>query len=71
MAYYSGFDLGKSSVKLCLTDEKGILIKEASRSYELLQPKQGWKEIEPKTWWENSCEAIEELLDGVDGSLVK
>jgi len=71
MSYYIGFDLGTSSVKLCLTDEKGNLIKEASRSYELLQPNQGWKEIDPRTWWENSCEAIEELLDGTDGCLVK
>ena len=71
MSYYIGFDLGTSSVKLCLTDEKGNLIKEASRSYEVLQPTPGWKEIAPETWWENACEAMQELLDGVDGSLVK
>jgi len=71
MSYYIGFDLGTSSVKLCLTDENGTLIKEASRSYELLQPAPGWKEIEPGTWWENSCEAMKELLEDVDGSLVK
>lgn len=71
MSYYIGFDLGTSSVKLCLTDEKGNLIKEANRSYEVLQPTLGWKEIDPETWWENACEAMQELLEGVDGSLIK
>lgn len=71
MFYYIGFDLGTSSVKLCLTDEKGKIINEASRSYELQQPVPGWKEINPSVWWENSCEAMEELLRGVDGEKVK
>lgn len=71
MFYYIGFDLGTSSVKLCLVDEKGKLIKEVSRSYEVLQPVPGWKEISPEIWWENSCEAIKELLEDVDGKLIK
>lgn len=71
MSYYIGFDLGTSSVKLCLTDENGSLIKEVSRSYEVLQPAPGWKEIAPEIWWKNSCEAMLELLNGVDGKLIK
>lgn len=66
MSYYIGFDLGTSSVKLCLTDGKGKLIKEVNKSYELLQPVPGWKEIDPEKWWEKSCEAMQELLEGVD-----
>ena len=71
MSYYIGFDLGTSSVKLCLTDEKGKLVKEASRSYEVLQPTLGWKEIDPEIWWESACEAMKELLDGFNGGLIK
>lgn len=71
MSYYIGFDLGTSSVKLCLTDEKGTIMKETSRSYEVLQPTLGWKEIDPEIWWKNSMEAMEELLENVDGSLIK
>lgn len=71
MAYYIGLDLGTSSVKVCLTDEKGTLIKESSCSYEVLQPDLGWKEISPEIWWEKSCEALSELLRDVDGTLVK
>lgn len=71
MSYYIGIDLGTSSVKLCLTDGQGALIRESGRSYTLLQPKPGWKEIEPETWWEAACQAMEELLDGFDGSLIR
>lgn len=71
MCYYIGIDLGTSSVKLCLTDEKGKIIREAGRTYRLLQPFPGWKEIEPETWWEGFCGAMKELLDGVDGSRVR
>ncbi len=71
MSYYIGLDLGTSSVKLCLTDEKGKLIKEASRSYEVQQPTLGWKEIEPETWWKNTCEAMNELLEGIEGCRIK
>lgn len=71
MSYYIGLDLGTSSVKLCLTNEDGVLLKEASRPYELLQPALGWKEIEPEIWWKQSCEAMKELLDGVDGGQIR
>ena len=66
MSYYIGLDLGTSSVKLCLTNEDGVLLKEASRSYELQQPALGWKEIEPEIWWRQTCGAMRELLEGVD-----
>lgn len=71
MSYYIGIDLGTSSVKLCLIDQDGKLIKECSKSYELLQPFSGWKEIDTNTWWECTCDAFAELLTGVDSSLVK
>lgn len=70
MSYYIGLDMGTSSVKLCLTDESGNLLKESSRSYDVLQPSLGWKEIDPKTWWDRTCEAIVELLDDIDGKQV-
>ncbi len=71
MSYYIGIDLGTSSVKLCLTNEKGKLVKGASRSYELLCPAAGWKEVEPETWWDRFCRAMEELLEGIDGNLIR
>ena len=71
MSYYIGLDLGTSSVKLCLIDEKGTYIKEASKSYEVSQPRSGWKEIEPELWWKCTCDAMDELLKSVDVHCIK
>lgn len=71
MSYYIGLDLGTSSVKLCLIDEKGTYIKEASRCYEVFQPQSGWKEINPELWWKCTCEAMDELLKSVDVHHIK
>lgn len=50
MGNFIGIDLGTSSVKLVLTDDQGKVLREAGESYSLLQPRSGWKEIEPDTW---------------------
>lgn len=71
MAHYIGIDLGTSSCKLLLTDEKGSVLREASRQYRLLQPKEGWKEIEASTWWQAVREALLQLLENTDPSQVK
>lgn len=67
---YTGIDLGTSSVKLVLTDETGKVLRESSQDYSLLQPAQGWKEIEPETWWSAAANALGRLLDGVDRAQV-
>ena len=68
---FIGIDLGTSSVKLILADETGMILRESSREYSLLQPAQGWKEIWPRTWWEAASQAMDELLDGTDRSAVE
>ena len=71
MSYYMGIDLGTSSVKLYLNDQNGNLLKESSRSYEFSQPNSGWKEIETDLWWNRMCEAVDELLTGIDRLEIK
>lgn len=71
MTYFIGIDLGTSSVKLVLTNEKGTILRESSQDYQLLQPSQGWKEIDPLTWWEAMSSALERLLEKEDGQLVE
>lgn len=71
MAYYIGIDLGTSSVKLVLTDPTGRVVKEAEEAYPLLQPRSGWKEIEPDTWWKAVCRSMASLLDRGEGSRVE
>ena len=67
---FIGIDLGTSSVKLVLTDETGRILREAGADYTLLQPAQGWKEIDPETWWAAASNALDTLLDGTDRKAV-
>ena len=55
---YIGIDLGTSSVKIILVDEKGNLIKEDSLTYPLYFPKDGWSEQNPQDW----LDAITKIL---------
>lgn len=69
--YYLGIDLGTSSVKLLLVDEKGNIIKTASRKYPLIFPKDGWSEQNPSDWWEGTLSALSEITENIDRSLIK
>ena len=68
---YIGIDLGTSSVKLLLVDEKGSILKTAVREYPLIFPRDGWSEQSPEEWWKGTLSALEEITDGTDKSLIK
>lgn len=68
---YIGIDLGTSSVKLLLSDEKGNILKTASRDYPLIFPRDGWSEQDPAEWKKGTLSALSELLEGTDRSLIK
>ena len=70
MRYYIGIDLGTSAVKLLLTDGAGAVLRAVSREYPLCFPQPGWSEQAPEDWWDAVCDAMPELLLGVDASLV-
>ena len=71
MKYYIGIDLGTSSVKLMLVDEEGEIKNTVTKEYPVFYPRSGWSEQNAEDWWKAVCEAIPELLDGVDGRSVK
>ena len=50
MKYYLGIDLGTSSIKVSLADEKGNIIDSESSSYPLILPKPNWSEQDPNEW---------------------
>ncbi|MBR0086628.1 MAG: xylulokinase, partial [Lachnospiraceae bacterium] len=54
--YYIGVDLGTSSVKLLLMDEKGGIEKIVSREYPLYFPENGWSEQSPEDWYEQTID---------------
>ena len=69
--YYLGIDLGTSSVKLLLSDEKGNIVKTAVRDYPLIFPREGWSEQKPSDWVEGTLSALGEITEGIDKSLIR
>ncbi len=64
---YVGIDLGTSSVKLILCDEKGTIINTVTKEYPLSFPKEGWAEQNPSDWYEQTVLGLRELV-GVRGA---
>ena len=48
---FIGIDLGTSSTKLLLSDEKGNILNTVSKDYPLIFPHPGWSEQDPELWW--------------------
>ena len=67
---YIGIDLGTSSVKLLLTDEKGAILKTVSREYPLFFPQAGWSEQNPEDWLRETVTGIRELTADADKSKI-
>ena len=66
--YYAGIDLGTSSVKLLLMDQKGEIAKIVSREYPLSFPHPGWSEQAPEDWWKESMAGLKDLIADIDKS---
>lgn len=67
---YIGIDLGTSSVKLILMDEKGNILNTVTEEYALSFPNPGWSEQNPYDWYEQTVKGMKRLLDGQDKSKV-
>ena len=55
-----GIDLGTSSVRALLIDSHGNSLALGAREYRVDMPHPGWSEQNPDTWWEATCEAVQE-----------
>lgn len=51
MKYYLGIDLGTSSIKVSLANDKGEILDSESKEYPLLLPKPSWSEQNPIDWY--------------------
>ena len=71
MEYYIGIDLGTSSVKLMLCDGDGRIQKTVTREYPVYYPQAGYSEQSPLDFWSAIREAIPELIQGIDGQLIR
>ena len=63
---YIGIDLGTSSVKLLLMDEKGQIRNIVTEEYDIYFPKPGWSEQKPEDWVTAVVKGIRELTKDVD-----
>lgn len=61
MKYYLGIDLGTSSIKISLGNEKGEIVDSATRDYPLLLPKINYSEQNPDDWFNALKECFKEL----------
>ena len=71
MGYLLGLDLGTSSVKTVLFDEKANVVTSASAEYPLYQPQPQWAEQMPKDWWEATAKTIKEITSKVPAEEIK
>ena len=63
-----GIDLGTSSVRATVMDEKGCILGIAQKEYQYDIPEPGWAEQDPEVWWEATVSAIREVISTIDVS---
>ena len=64
--YYLGIDLGTSSVKLLLCDEKLNILSSHSEDYPIFYPQDGWSEQNPEDWWSATKKGIKKIGESHD-----
>ena len=58
---YIGIDLGTSAMKGILVAEDGTIVRQATASYDVVYPQQGWTEQNPSDW----IAALDDVLAGL------
>ena len=58
---YLGIDIGTSSVKSVLVDERGATVAQSSHPLEVSRPQPGYSEQEPEAWWNATVAAVNGL----------
>ena len=59
-----GLDVGTSSLKGLVINERGDVVGEAERSYPFDTPQPGWAEQDPELWWQAAEAVLDELGAG-------
>jgi len=68
---YLGVDLGTSSLKILLSDNKGNILDTQSESYNLLLPKENWSEQNPEDWFNALISTIKKIVKSFDLKEIK
>jgi len=67
-----GIDVGTTTVRALVYNEKGEVVAQASSNIEAVIPNQGWYEIDPDNLWEKVCHVIRECISstGLNASAI-
>lgn len=67
---FLGIDIGTSSCKTLLVDERGVVVGRSSVEYPLSMPQPLWSEQNPEDWWQGVVRGVPEALasGGVPGA---
>lgn len=63
---YIGVDLGTSSIKLLLMDEKGYIKNVVTKDYPIYYPNPGWSEQNPEDWYKQLILGLKEVVENED-----
>ena len=63
MDYLIGIDLGTSSTKTIIINSAGEIIAEATESYPLYQPNNGWAEQKPEDWAKATFSTVKNVVN--------
>ncbi len=66
MNYYIGIDLGTSSLKGILTNSTGEVVRQATASYPIIYPQNGWTEQNPSDWIVALNSVLAKLVTGYE-----
>lgn len=66
---YIGVDLGTSSVKMILCDEKGNVLNTVTKEYPIYYPCDGYSEQNPEDWYEQTAMGLREITEGAKGEI--
>jgi xylulokinase len=58
---YLGIDIGTSSVKALIADERGAIVAQASETLDVSRPEPGFSEQDPQAWWKATVNAVRSL----------
>ena len=69
MKYYLGIDMGSSSIKATVIDEEGHIVTKAKTPTEIMNPQEGFFEIDSeKIWWDGFKEITRQIAGTVSVS---
>src|SRR5690349_24384656 len=58
---YLGIDIGTSSVKAVIVDDRDTVVEQASAPLNVSRPQAGWSEQNPADWWSATNTAVKAL----------